>query len=113
MTPQQWRRPDPSETGPRKLLLALLAVTASDLRPGHSREGDRAAARQWIEDVDDDGLFSFRAICGFLNVDPDQARRAVLNGHGQGSITATGRSYHATRYPPTRSVPAEPREDRP
>lgn len=59
---------DPSEPE-KELLLAILTAALSDLKnPG--KEAKRAM--EYLLNPEDDYIFSFRSICDYLNIDPQQ-----------------------------------------
>jgi hypothetical protein len=63
----------------RQLLAAVLSTAIADLFDPRDR-GDvpelRAAARAWVGGAD--ALVTFAACCGWLDLDPDDTRRALL-----------------------------------
>lgn len=59
----------------RNLLRAILMSALNDIQKGGSLEED---ARSFFLSEEDDYVFSFRAICDFLNLDPSQV--LILTG---------------------------------
>jgi hypothetical protein len=67
----------------RRLMVALLidaircVQTKSDARQ-HARRQDCAEARSWIFSDDDRAVFSFKATCAALDIDPNAIRKYLV-----------------------------------
>lgn len=72
----------------KNLLKAILLTAMADMRKSGlvSRR-----AMEYFLSPDDDYLFSFRSVCGFLEIDPSKILRVLGLKNGPGLSTESGR----------------------
>lgn len=63
-------------TGLSELMRAIILRTVDD----YNSSGElKVEALEYMEDTEEEYIFSFRAICHHLDLDPDKTREAIIN----------------------------------
>lgn len=70
--PHEWHLPE------HKLCAAMLEQACQDYTSKYVKAEDYKTARDWIFESEDDGLYSFVAVCEALHLDPNYLRKLLV-----------------------------------